>query len=264
MGKEHAEDGDEKEVGQTAGENVFYCDILRPIPQQRFNVLLPQRCGCFLTQLGTEHPKGGQLGLRQVQTDLEEEEEENSSTTTELELLGSIIGSTLASIALVPEQGCNVWKRKGAATWTTKSPASLEYVQDFLKKKQFVGCWWNSTFCRNTCQEHAEHGDQEAQIVEDQAWQPSSFAKNLLQLECYPSSCKVCSCACYFSFFLVFLQHILYGGHRSFCSVAVFFGWLAGYFYGRLHFTDCHTKELPAFTSMLDCYALRLGVSSIF
>lgn len=225
MGKEHAEDGDEKEVGQTAGENVFYCDILRPVPQQRFNVLLPQRCGCFLTQLGTEHPKGGQLGLRQVQTDLEEEEE-NSSTTTELELLGSIIGSTLASIALVPEQGCNVWKRKGAATWTTKSPASLEYVQDFLKKKQFVGCWWNSTFCRNTCQEHAEHGDQEAQIVEDQAWQPSSFAKNLLQLECYPSSCKVCSCACYFSFFLVFLQHILYGGHRSFCSVAVFF-WLA-------------------------------------
>lgn len=225
MGKEHAEDGDEKEVGQTAGENVFYCDILRPVPQQRFNVLLPQRCGCFLTQLGTEHPKGGQLGLRQVQTDLEEEEE-NSSTTTELELLGSIIGSTLASLALVPEQGCNVWKRKGAATWTTKSPASLEYVQDFLKKKQFVGCWWNSTFCRNTCQEHAEHGDQEAQIVEDQAWQPSSFAKNLLQLECYPSSCKVCSCACYFSFFLVFLQHILYGGHRSFCSVAVFF-WLA-------------------------------------
>lgn len=123
------------------------------VPQQRFNVLLPQRCGCFLTQLRTEHPKGvstqacsrlrlpasGQLGLRQVQTDLEEEEEENSSTTTELELLGSIIGSTLASIAL-PEQGCNVWKRKGTATWTTKSPASLEYVQEFLEKKQFVGC----------------------------------------------------------------------------------------------------------------------------
>jgi len=106
MGKEHAEDGDEKEVGQTAGENVVYGDILRP--QQRFNVPLPQRCGCFLTQLRTEHPKGvstqacsrlrlpasGQLGLWQVQTDLEEEEEENSSTTTELELLGSIIGST--------------------------------------------------------------------------------------------------------------------------------------------------------------------------
>lgn len=84
-------------------------------------------------------PASGQLGLRQVQTDLEEEEEENSSTTTELELLGSIIGSTLASIAL-PEQGCNVWKRKGTATWTTKSPASLEYVQEFLEKKQFVGC----------------------------------------------------------------------------------------------------------------------------
>ena len=263
MGKEHAEDGDEKEVGQTAGEDVVYGDILRP--QQRFNVPLPQRCGCFLTQLRTEHPKGvrtqacsrlrlpasGQLGLRQVQTDLEEEEEENSSTTTELELLGSIIGSTLASIALVPEQGCNVWKRKGVVTWNTKSPASLEYVQELLEKNQFVGCRWNSTCCRHTCQEHAEHGDQEAQIVEDQAWQPSSFAKNLLQLEGYQSTCKVCSCACYY-FFLGFFG--------TYCTAVIevsvplqivlacclLFLW-------KTSFHSCHTKELPVFTSMLDC-----------
>ena len=71
-----------------------------------------------LENMGKEHAEDGDE--KEVQTDLEEEEEENSSTTTELE---------------------------------------------------------------NTCQEHAEHGDQEAQIVEDQVQADEETASTTTELE---------------------------------------------------------------------------------